>query len=437
MTNDGVGLPVRLHDLLLALAGRVDDDALTRARELLAVAEPDRAVELVVGVLLAGRIPVTGDERREIGGLLDEVRSDRTLADRLFAVEQLPPVRHRFTIESDPADGLAEVVAHTATVLPDVRSVRATWRSSPAGAVPGPLPQRVVLVDIGPAGFAPATAYRFGVVLRRAGVQAAVEVLTAGTPLSEYHAAAVTTAREVFFQATAVPVPPPPDSGTWFDGDSRDEAPVAEPAPVPAVEAEAGSTSRRARVDPFEFEGVQDTPFEDVRVDDGRDEAVEPVEAGSSLFEGVQVEAPQIETPRFEGGQPFPPKPVKRLREVPPPDEDEPEPVAHGEPEFTPEPAQPEPEPVRLPEHPLSRAEVTTELNADDLAALQAALADGPVPSSVALPPTVDAKLSDRERALLQQLHEELAQREQQSWPHGPEYVNGVPKPGGNGKFPG
>jgi hypothetical protein len=54
----------------------------------------------------------------------------------------------------------------------------------------------------------------------------------------------------------------------------------------------------------------------------------------------------------------------------------------------------------------------------------------------VQLPPTVDAKLSDRERALLQQLHEELAQREQQSWPGGPEFVNGVPKPT-NGKYPG
>ena len=57
---------------------------------------------------------------------------------------------------------------------------------------------------------------------------------------------------------------------------------------------------------------------------------------------------------------------------------------------------------------PINRAEVTTELKADELAALQAALAESP-----AEPSSVDANLSERERALLQQLHEELAQREQ------------------------
>lgn len=413
MTNDGVGLPVRLHDLLLALAGRVDDDALTQARELLAVAELDRSVELLVGCLLAGRIPVSPEERAEIGRLLGEVRSDPSLADRLFAVEQVPVPRHRFTAEADPADGLGEVLGKTLSALPDVRGVRATWRSSPAGATPGPLPQRVVLVDIGPGGFAPATAYRVDTVLRQAGVRAAVEVLTVGTPLGEYHAAATSAAREVFFSSGSTTPEPPPDAGTWFDGDVRDQAPVVEPAPVP-VEPETGSTSRRSRVE------------------------------------------------SYEGGQPFPPKPVKRLPVREQVDQAEAEPPA-AEPEAAPPPVAlseaglpevglPEvrPSEVGLPEvrpsevglspvpddHPLSRSEVTTELGPDDLAALQAALADGQAPASVQLPPTVDAKLSDRERALLQQLHEELAQREQQTWPGGPEFVNGVPKPN-NGRQPG
>ncbi|RKT52105.1 hypothetical protein [Saccharothrix australiensis] len=481
MTNDGVGLTVRLHDLLLALAGRVDDDALTQVRELLAVAELDRAVELLVGCLLAGRIPVSVDERREIGRLLGEVRSDGSLADRLFAVESVPVPRHRFTAESDPAEGLAEVLGKTASVLPDVRSVRVTWRSSPAGATPGPLPQRVVLVEIGPAGFAPATAYRLDTVLRKAGIRAAVEVLTAGAPLGDYHAAAVTTAREVFFQ-TAAPPSASQDPVTWFAGaEVRDEAPVVEPAPVP-VEPETGSKPRRARVDPFE--GAQ--------------------------FEGAQ----------FEGAQPFPPKPVKRLpvRDLPAepvvvaePDEPRPgdhrapaehavdqaaveqvgrtdhapvdhapvehsvvehAPVEHsvvqhvsvvdlGTAEEPPADAEPGREPHRADheaehgdqhraqeeqgqahrspaeEPPLLRSEVTTELGPDDLAALQAALADGQAPASaVPLPPTVDAKLSDRERALLQQLHEELAQREQQPWSSSPEFVNGVRKPN-NGNYSG
>ena len=435
MTNDGVGLPVRLHDLLLSLAGRVDDDALTQARELLAVAELDRAVELLVGCLLAGRIPVSTEERREVGWLLAEVRSDRSLADRLFAVEQVPVPRHRFSVESDPADGLGDVLGRTVSALPDVRGVRATWRSTPAGATPGPLPQRVVLVDIGPSGFAPATAYRVDTVLRKAGIRAAVEVLTVGTPLGEYHAAAVTTAREVFFASGSTTPGPPPDPGTWFDGDVSGQAPVVEPEPVP-VEPENGSKSRRARVD--SYEGAQPFPPKPVKRLPVREPADEPrfdgfrdggAGIGDARAEDVRLDDVRVDDVRADD---------VRVPDVAP----EPEPVAEPAPEPVvdePRAATPPAVPLSFPlpdDHPLSRAEVTTELNPDDLAALQAALADGQAPASAQLPPTVDAKLSDRERALLQQLHEELAQREQQSWPGGPEFVNGVPKPN-NGRFTG
>ena len=47
-----------LHELLLALAGRIDDDLLAWARELVAVGEQGEAVELVVGTLLAERVVV-------------------------------------------------------------------------------------------------------------------------------------------------------------------------------------------------------------------------------------------------------------------------------------------------------------------------------------------------------------------------------------------
>ncbi|WP_157619990.1 hypothetical protein [Saccharothrix sp. NRRL B-16348] len=402
------------------MAGRVDDDALTQARELLAVAELDRAVELVVGCLLAGRIPVSPEERHEIGWLLGEVRSDRTLADRLFAVERVPTVKHRFSVESDPAEGLGDVLGKTVSVLPDVRGVRATWRSSPAGATPGPLPQRLVLVDIGPAGFAPATAYRVDTVLRKAGIRAAVEVLTVGTQLGEYHAAAVTTAREVFFSSGSTSPQPPPDSAAWFDGEVRGQAPVVEPEPVP-VEPQNGSKSRRARVE--SYEGAQPFPPKPVK----RLPVREPVE-------DVRVEEPYVEEPHVED--------VHVVDEVQP---DEVPAVRVEEARVEETPVEPPPVVDERPpapvfafpdDHPLSRAEVTTELGPDDLAALQAALAEGQAPAAVQLPPTVDAKLSDRERALLQQLHEELAQREQQSWPGGPEFVNGAPKPT-NGKYPG
>jgi hypothetical protein len=376
VANDGVGLPVRLHDLLLALAGRVDDDALSQARELLAVAEPDRAVELLVGSLLAGRIPVLTDERDQITRMLEELHSSRTLADLLTVVETLPVPKHRFSAESDPTDGIASAVGKTVSGLPDIRSVLSVWRSSAAGATPGPLPQRVVLVDIGPQGHAPATAYRIERSLRRAGVRAAVEVLRPGTQLSEYHAAAVTTAREVKF-ADAAPRGATrgrrDENGAWFDGpeDVRQQAPVVEPTPVPEIAETGSEPTRRNR---------------------------ESVSSSS-----------------FEGAQPFPPKPVKRVVREPVDSADEPPlPPALAPPVPLPPPPVP-PAPVAPA---FTNAEVTMELGPDDLAALQAALADpnGLPPGqqmSVEVTPAADAKLSDRERALLQQLHEELAQREQ------------------------
>ncbi|NKE57455.1 hypothetical protein FXN61_11665 [Lentzea sp. PSKA42] len=351
MTNDGVGLPVRLHDLLLQMAGRVDDDALSQAREFLAVGELDRSVEMLVGALLAGSIPVLPDERAAITWILHEVRSDASLMDRVPVVEMLPFIRHRFTSETDPVSDVAGQLTRAVSVLPDVRSVRCVWRSSPAGSTPGPLPQRVVLIDIGPQGFAPATAYRVDAVLRKAGVRASVEVLTTGTQLSDYHASAVTSSSPVPISGAPMAVQPVQPSqsaqpamaheptAAWFDQSEElpAPAPVAEPTPAPEPLEETGS--RRAR-------------------------------SSSTL----------------EGSQPFPPKPVKRIPMVP------------AEPAIE---ALPEPVPI-------NRAEVTTELKPDELEALQAALAESP-----AEPSSVDANLSERERALLQQLHEELAQREQ------------------------
>jgi hypothetical protein len=66
-----VALPIRVHDLLLSLAGRLDDDALADARELLASAELDRSLEFVAGCLAAGRIPIARGHRRELESLFD------------------------------------------------------------------------------------------------------------------------------------------------------------------------------------------------------------------------------------------------------------------------------------------------------------------------------------------------------------------------------
>jgi hypothetical protein len=230
---DGFSVPLRLHNLLLALAGRIDDTALTEARELIARAHLDEAVELTTGTLIAGRIPVRSSEQRELALVLEMSRSDAMLANELVVDESGPTPTHRFTGEGNPEVGVGEALDRTLHVLPDVRSVHAVWRNTPAGSVPGALPQRVVLVEIGPEGNPPAVAFRVDTALRRAGIQAVVEVTGPGAPHSDYHQAAGTAAGPVWVTGTAptssVPVPKAPTFGAF----------ESEPAPKAVEEAPA------------------------------------------------------------------------------------------------------------------------------------------------------------------------------------------------------
>ena len=193
----GDGLPDRLHDILLRMAGRVDDDALTSARELVAIAESDRAVELLVGCLIAGGVPVTPAENGQLRALLDQSRSDPSLADRLKVRDTWYAPPHRFTYEPDAGAGIGEALAPVVDFLIGVQSVHAVWRVTPAGATPGAVPQRVVLVEIGSDGFAPATAYRVGQALEAAGIRAVVEVLKTGADRSDYHRLAASDAKPI------------------------------------------------------------------------------------------------------------------------------------------------------------------------------------------------------------------------------------------------
>ncbi|MFC5290789.1 hypothetical protein ACFPM7_27385 [Actinokineospora guangxiensis] len=205
--SERTALPVRVHDILLALAGRLDDDALAQARELLAATEVDRALELTVGCLVAGPIQVTSAERAELSDLLVAAHCDPAVAARL-PVSETAGAHHRFVAGRvdgvAPDEGVGEAAARVLDVLPDIRAVWAVWRTTPAGAVSGPVPHRVVLIGVGPAGFAPATAYRVQHSLRRAGLTASVEVLREGADHSDYHHTAVRYATEVYTDAAAL-----------------------------------------------------------------------------------------------------------------------------------------------------------------------------------------------------------------------------------------
>ncbi|MFG1640712.1 hypothetical protein ACGFMK_10520 [Amycolatopsis sp. NPDC049252] len=347
---DGFSVPLRLHNLLLALAGRIDDSALTEARELIARAHIDEAVELTTGTLIAGRIPVSSIEQRELALVLEMSRSDATLANDLLVDEADPVNTHRFSGENSPEFGIAEALDRTLQVLPDVRSVHAVWRNTPAGSVPGALPQRVVLVELGPEGNPPAVAFRVDTALRRAGIHSVVEVSGPGVAHSEYHQAASAAASPAWVTGSA----------TSSTSSYRPE-PAAKPAAAASPEPVAESGSRHS------------------------------MRSGATTTTAPEPVAPVV-------------------------------PIVSPTPPPAPEP----PRKARSSERAETRAERTADLTPAEVAQLRQALAEDPEkgreiaagkPSMhevVELPALDldDPSLSERDRALLRELHAELAERE-------------------------
>jgi hypothetical protein len=348
---DGFSVPLRLHNLLLALAGRIDDTALTEARELIARAHLDEAVELTTGTLIAGRIAVSSSEQRELALVLEMSRSDATLANELIIDEAEPAQTHRFTGEGLPESGVSEALDRTLHVLPDVRSVHAVWRNTPAGSVPGALPQRVVLVEIGPEGNPPAVAFRVDTALRRAGIRAVVEVSGPGARHSEYHHSAGLAASPVWVTGTASSTSTTLPSAPTFDSFEPQSAPTAVVEKAAPVKSKAESSRHGLRA----------------------------ASAASSST---------------------PPTPVVPV-------------VSRA------------PAPAAVPE---TRAERTSELSSDEVKQLRRALAEDPekgreivagkagMHEVVELPALDldDPALSERDRALLRELHAELAERERE-----------------------
>ncbi|QYN23647.1 hypothetical protein [Amycolatopsis sp. DSM 110486] len=348
---DGFSVPLRLHNLLLALAGRIDDSALTEARELIARAHIDEAVELTTGTLIAGRITVSSAEQRELALVLEMSRSDATLANDLLVDEAEQVHSHRFTGDNQPEFGLAEALDRTLQVLPDVRSVHAVWRNTPAGSVPGALPQRVVLVELGPEGNPPAVAFRVDTALRRAGIRSVVEVSGPGVARSAYHQSAASVATPVWVTG----------STHTTTSDYRPE-PVVTPPPAPAPA---------------------------------------PTPVPTPVVEPVVMEAPSRHSIRQAPEAVAPVVPIVQNAPTPQVDNSR---KSRSE----------------------TRAERTADLTPAEVAQLRQALAEDPEkgreiaagkPSMhevVELPALDldDPSLSERDRALLRELHEELAERE-------------------------
>lgn len=186
-----VELPIRVHDLFLGMAGRVDDDALSAARELLAVGELTGAMEMLLGCLVAGRVVTSPREQELLGDLLRAVNSDPALTGNLKVRDSWMAQQHRFSTEDSPDRGVASAIRPVLDTLPGIESISCVWRVTPAGAAPCALPQRVVLIELGQEGLPTATSYRVHHALAAAGIHAVVEVLRPGVGRGDYHARAM------------------------------------------------------------------------------------------------------------------------------------------------------------------------------------------------------------------------------------------------------
>ncbi|MER5390796.1 hypothetical protein, partial [Saccharopolyspora sp. NPDC002686] len=228
---EGAGPAERLHDLLLAMAGRVDDDGINSARELLGTGLPGAAAAYLTGCLIAGRIPVDTTEQHQLRRVLEETRSAPGLADRLNAVDGATTGEHRF---GDPGDVDASLAAALAPVTARLQGLRGLWctaRTTPAGVSYGAVPRRVLLAEVGSGGSTPAVAYQLLEALRRAGLNCSVEVFDSGAELPEYHREALAAAHRVHLDAA----PAEPVAERPVEQAVEQQAP-AEPTPEPAPE---------------------------------------------------------------------------------------------------------------------------------------------------------------------------------------------------------
>ncbi len=191
------------HDLLLALAGRVDDDLLAWARELVAVGEDGHAVEMLTAGLTADRVALPAAVRARLVELARTARIELDADAELAPAGPAERTEHRFAADEVAAGRVAAVLAGLpARQLHDCR-VLLTHRRTAAGSAPGPLPHPVLIVEVEPGTRRPdMLSYQLTVALERSGLPASVEVLTVGRTVPAYHAEALRSARPLRLERT-------------------------------------------------------------------------------------------------------------------------------------------------------------------------------------------------------------------------------------------
>ncbi|GAA2358909.1 hypothetical protein GCM10009854_41810 [Saccharopolyspora halophila] len=389
---EGAGPVDRLHDLVLAMTGRIDDDGIEAVRELLGIGQPDAAAEYLVGCLLAGEIEVSPAEQHQLRRVLDETRSPHRLADRLAVVESLPGEKHRFSAPQLDDTDLELALKSVGSRLSGLRGLWATNRTTPAGTSYGAVPQGVLLAEVGPEGAGSAVAYQLISALRRAGLRYAVDVFDTGAELPEYHREALANARRVRLEVaagerTAPPVAMPQER---IAERRQPDEPPPPPPPMPPV------------------------------ADEPRPEGVQHA-----------VAEPQHEFLGEHATQP--PRPAGKHEPAAPA-----APAAPAGPATPAEPGEPERPAAELEqsgaEHFGAEPERPAELDEPGEPPAEEAAEQTGVMMKV--PAAVDEKLTDRERNLLRKLHEELAHRETDSPGAAGEEGARSSLTGGTGGFP-
>ncbi|GAA4733960.1 hypothetical protein [Actinomycetospora chibensis] len=328
------------HEVLLSLAGRIDDDALSSVRDLVAVEDDAAAAELLGGCLLAAGAGVTAREHAVLGRWFAASRVDPELVDVLPRDPEADRrEEHRFTPdppasarESGSSRDAGEAVARAAARLPGVQRVRQCWRTTPAGSAPGPVPHRVVLVETHSADDCEHVAHHVAHAARELGA-VSVEVFAAGAELPAYHRAAVRVARPLGAAASSSSVsetaPLGPPVGAPRPAQSppprraEDEVP---PFGVPSAPS-AGSPSFLTVTGPDE--GPPAEPHPEERSGDEQYRIVaaagpDPLERERAREHHVEADAPRLDVPEPDA----PPEPETVAPEEPAPVDLDPEATA-------------------------------------------------------------------------------------------------------------